>query len=720
MPTQKKKAKHQDAVKPAAAAAVPAAVQIKSEPLDIKPLGAFVDDRVELIRQAFMCLKPKEITCLAPDGLQSKSIEFIQEQCLDEVLGISTKRLLSIINSTQCPTDTDSSDDEEEQTVEHISLDEISSDSEVEVKPQVKSKKAAKKLKGADGKKTGTSTAAASKNGGDKKSEKEMTVLELLELQARARAIRSQLAQEPVTKIELDSDEEADKVAPTSKKPTSNSVAPAEAAKPSSKSSKTSSPAKNQPKRVRLKRNFRVRQVGDEDPPEEDGEQQAAEQPQKSASVRESRSKSKEKVAEVKPSEETKEESAKSRDSSPEVIPVIPSPETLCISSDSEEEKERKRKASIFVDNIEELDRLAKEKAKQLEAKKAQEENDDTEEGEISEGERSRKESIGSVKASEEKNNSPKKDAKLDNEEELDYDEVKELSDSEPDTSVPTIQPEPKAPSADEKVSDSSDSEAESSSGSSSEAEPEVVKQQPDKKKPADEIEDDDEDDDPDIVEIHDSDDETLLDQKLAEEEDEPEKSWGSRWLESNRVAKVMAASRLGNKVRDKLKKKKKKQKQDEEDAVAAAAAEVVRQAAEKEAEAKAAEEQQPVSTAEVGSVEHYNELMSKRTKAWCNNCKGSHNTDKCKSKETGAFEAMGSSQTRRIHPDKTAVLETEATSAEDKQTESGGSGYAGGRSQENTNNSSASEELWSIFTEFSVKLKKCKTRLDHVKVVGT
>lgn len=148
MPTQKKKAKHQDAVKPAAAT-VPAAVQIKSEPLDIKPLSAFVDDRVELIRQAFMCLKPKEITCLAPDGLQSKSIEFIQEQCLDEVLGISTKRLLSIINSTQCPTDTDSSDDEEEQTVEHISLDEISSDSEVEVKPQVKSKKGAKKVKGA-------------------------------------------------------------------------------------------------------------------------------------------------------------------------------------------------------------------------------------------------------------------------------------------------------------------------------------------------------------------------------------------------------------------------------------------------------------------------------------------------------------------------------------------------------------------------------------------
>lgn len=46
---------------------------------------------------------------------------------------------------------------------------------------------------------------------------KEMTMLELLELQARARAIRSQLALEPVTKIELDSDEEGkSKSLPTS------------------------------------------------------------------------------------------------------------------------------------------------------------------------------------------------------------------------------------------------------------------------------------------------------------------------------------------------------------------------------------------------------------------------------------------------------------------------------------------------------------------------
>lgn len=41
---------------------------------------------------------------------KGKSNEEIQEICLEEVLGISKKRLLSIINATKCPTDTESSD----------------------------------------------------------------------------------------------------------------------------------------------------------------------------------------------------------------------------------------------------------------------------------------------------------------------------------------------------------------------------------------------------------------------------------------------------------------------------------------------------------------------------------------------------------------------------------------------------------------------------------
>lgn len=77
----------------------------------------------------------------------------IEELCLNELLGISTKRLLSIINATKCPSDTESSSDSDVEhqegmlekvnidlicnsllllIAEHISLEEISSDSEIE------------------------------------------------------------------------------------------------------------------------------------------------------------------------------------------------------------------------------------------------------------------------------------------------------------------------------------------------------------------------------------------------------------------------------------------------------------------------------------------------------------------------------------------------------------------------------------------------------------
>jgi ribosomal protein S13 len=123
-------------------------VKVKAEPLDIKPLSSFIGDRVELIRQTFMCLKPKTVKQIAPDFLQGKSIDKIQEYCLDEVLGISKKRLTAIINNTKCPTDTESSDSDNSdiQKVDgHISLEEISSDSNDGVQKKL-TKKASKNV----------------------------------------------------------------------------------------------------------------------------------------------------------------------------------------------------------------------------------------------------------------------------------------------------------------------------------------------------------------------------------------------------------------------------------------------------------------------------------------------------------------------------------------------------------------------------------------------
>lgn len=91
-------------------------VKIKKEPEEVKPLSHYVetDDRVELIKQVFNALKPKHIKSRAPLNFQGKSIDRLQQMCLDEVLGISKKRLLSIINNTKCPADTDSSDSDVE------------------------------------------------------------------------------------------------------------------------------------------------------------------------------------------------------------------------------------------------------------------------------------------------------------------------------------------------------------------------------------------------------------------------------------------------------------------------------------------------------------------------------------------------------------------------------------------------------------------------------
>lgn len=121
-----------------------------SEPL--KPLCHYVSDRLELTKQLFSCLKNKQIKQRLPPNLQvslqltvnerrpmrnfilqNKSIERIQQICLDEILGISTKRLISVINNTRCPENTDSDDSEIEQLDEHISLEEISSDSDEDV-----------------------------------------------------------------------------------------------------------------------------------------------------------------------------------------------------------------------------------------------------------------------------------------------------------------------------------------------------------------------------------------------------------------------------------------------------------------------------------------------------------------------------------------------------------------------------------------------------------
>uniref|UniRef100_A0A182Y4M4 Uncharacterized protein n=1 Tax=Anopheles stephensi TaxID=30069 RepID=A0A182Y4M4_ANOST len=716
MPTQKKKVKQtaeSNETKPA--------VDIKQEPEELKPLGAYVDDRLELIRQVFSCVKPKEIKYLLPDFLEGKSNDVIKERCLDELLGISTKRLHSIINNTKCPTDTESSSEEEgsdvEKIEEHISLDEISSDSDVDSKRTAKRNKRADASKQTDERSNGEPkckfnpkmkahssctdvSIACSTLVHTTTAEKEMTVLELLELQARARAIRSQLALEPVTKIEIDSEHEGDDGGRHGDVDTDEeSKQPGRSASDQAKNENhfkkenNSSSAQQQTKRVRLKRNFRIRKVGDEDedeqeessnPAPDNGREKSTEQ---AVEAIESEEKVMEKLEpEVKTAESDKlpdeenrrsaeqqdkpsdnpaapetetipseanvapvvaedapeaasettakdtavpdttelrkaDEGTETRESSPEVIPVEASPETLCISSDSEEERLAKERAAIFVPNIEELDRQAKKPPSPEPEKPA--EDTEPEEGEISEEEPpvpAVEEPVVVEQQQTEPTDATEKEQPDDGENGDGKDQAKPAdSGAEADTPAKDKEaaPEPvvqtlSSSSSDESADGSGSSDSSSNSSSSSEAE-----EDDDAKADATKL-DHSAHDDADIVEIHDSGDETLLLEDKPPEEEVP-KSWNSRWLKSNRVAKVMAASRLGNKVREKLKKKKQiqlaaeqQQQQQQETAAAVVDSAEVSQPSPKPVTDSGAD---LPANVELGSVEHYRELIAAQQK---------------------------------------------------------------------------------------------------------
>ncbi|KAI8432266.1 hypothetical protein MSG28_004703 [Choristoneura fumiferana] len=149
------------------------------------------------MHQVFSVLKSKEIKSFAPECVRRLPTDDLQELCLEELLGISSKRLCAILDGAEPPSDTESSS----QSLEHletISLDSISSDEEILSQGSKKKKKHRHAKKKRRRKSKGSESEDKQKDAGDSRAARAgLTVLELLELQARARAIRAQLHQEP-------------------------------------------------------------------------------------------------------------------------------------------------------------------------------------------------------------------------------------------------------------------------------------------------------------------------------------------------------------------------------------------------------------------------------------------------------------------------------------------------------------------------------------------
>lgn len=525
MPTQKPKKSKSEKVK------------IKVEPQEIKPLSHYVDDRLELIKQAFSCLKPKTIKAITPKFLQNKSLEDIQEQCLDEVLGISNKRLLAIINNSKCPTDTESSDDENdvERIVEHISLDEISSDEEMKAakkKPVVK---------------------------------KEYSVLELLELQARARAIRSQLALEPVTKIELEEDEpETADQSSKEKEPNLETEKKSKSTKSVSSQSKlkngnpsTSAPIKKVKEKIpdvnpgiKIKRNFRKRSEDKEEP--------------------------KEKI---------KADHDRARESSPEVMTILASPETLCISSDEEE------KVINGTKSPEKVSVTAPESVPEKAPTPVPEEP--PEEGEICDETTSDAvtqdnvdEQIIEPECTESNKIVAIEEETLSKPEEIQPDKLESVNDDI------DLQAEIDDKGEDDKMDDDCiDLECNDLMEDEPELSDKPIEESPNKQPPNE------------TVNISDSSSEYENEEKRGDSasNDSKSESWNSRWLGSSKVSKILAESRINNSIRRKLKssKLKKKMLEEEEAAVPSPVA-----------EASQIDKDVEMDNVEVGSVSHYQKII--------------------------------------------------------------------------------------------------------------
>lgn len=497
-------------------------------------------------------------------------MESIQEKCLDEVLGISKKRLLSIINDTKCPTDTESSDDDIQDIVEHISLDEISSDDESSKRPGTAAKKSTKKKANTEVK---VKKEATTEPAGEKK---EYSVLELLELQARARAIRSQLALEPVTKIELDEDDDPPPPAPEQKDSPKN---PDERSTPKKKRERKSkdNPSKSKAsngKSPTKKRRSPIRSLAP-------GETSSAARPVKI--IRNFRKQSPEthnsNNVEVKKEvlEKNANKSREARDSSPEVMTILASPVTLCISSDDEEGTIEPTAANLPIE----------------ESKTTP---DPPEEGEIAD----------EPECSPVANESPDGPPEVVPIQDVTHDDPQLNNGKEKEVVESTVEKSPESQRPEEDTS--------SAGLEQSKDDADILCVQLDDDcidlECTDQIEDEEQqtqDISPakEVVEIVDSSADEEAEQDSASNDT---KSWGERWLGSSKVSKILATSKLGNQVRRRIKLSKLKEKQESvEDAVASKSA-AIEEKTPKEDDSQRAEE---------GSIDHFKNIFDKsNTKA--------------------------------------------------------------------------------------------------------
>uniref|UniRef100_A0A1B0C1C2 Dynein axonemal intermediate chain 4 n=2 Tax=Nemorhina TaxID=44051 RepID=A0A1B0C1C2_9MUSC len=424
----------------------------------------------------------------------------------------------------------------------------------------------------------------------------QISVLELLELQARARAIRSQLALEPVTKIEVDSDEDISKSGKNNKSVQESLISCNELKRISSgqesqkplkqiksnasavETYKTNIQLMNQTerrKKIKLKRNYRCTSA----------QELNAEKGETTEKIHDEEKEDKENEKRKDHNQENttifiKQEKNVRRSLSPDVIPIILEAETLLISdsSDADDEYTKNKNAeNSFKSKEEEVhkeipkecdDTLSTPTKENVEADKnfIENTNKDEDEAKISlEGLQETVKNEGDHSTATISDRTNRENVKVkDHKQNGDAPMVaasRDIEKSQPTTTSPIVKTTPLSISDDEDDDERNDdvisleggdlenemiehlqNDASNTNSSFTEIKTNTYDEE---QKSQDESQPDD------VISLDSSDDEH---RKNTE-------SWHSRYIKSSKVSKVLAASRLSKRVRDKIKKSKRSKK---------------------------------------------------------------------------------------------------------------------------------------------------------------
>lgn len=191
---------------------------------DLKPIRDYISDRKELARQLFKSVKPEKIRLMLPQALKQMELSELEEWCGSELNGMSKARILSIINDKPMLESSDTSEysDDSGPSLEIISdteewlTDDDTSKKESGGKGKLKKDKTKVKGKAQVNKKNKLNTSNVklksnikSENNDktedvqikkeddkDSKGKEGDSLLDLLELEMRARAIRALIRKE--------------------------------------------------------------------------------------------------------------------------------------------------------------------------------------------------------------------------------------------------------------------------------------------------------------------------------------------------------------------------------------------------------------------------------------------------------------------------------------------------------------------------------------------